>query len=510
MAERAAGQRMYQKGILPSGEPMAGLAFGGLVRRGADAACIGCHRRSGFGIAEGDFVIRPIAGADLYQTRDVNPATPRIAHQLGVPLRPAYDDTALAQTLRTGIDITGRSLNGMMPRYALGDAEMNALISYLKSLSEEQAPGVTGEEIHLATVIQPGVPDAKRRAMLDVLHAFIRDKNAGVRSEAHRRSAGAMRMHRAYRKWTLHVWQLDGPDETWGAQLQAHYRRQPVFALVSGIGMRSWRPIHDFSERFQVPCIFPLTALPAVAESGFYTVYFSRGLALEADGLAKHLLGKHPGRRIVQAYRREGGGAAAAAAFRSALAQRADRLEDIVVEDLSAEALWRELAVRDDAVIALWLGAGDLESAALHAMHENAPQRPIYLSASLLGGMAAPAGARLVYPWELPFARAAKVLRTQYWLRSRQIASGEEEVQINAYFAMTVAGEALTHMMDSFSREYFVERVEHGVTSTLAPSWFPKLGLGPDQRFASKGVYIVSAGAPGGNDVVPESGLIVP
>ena len=108
-----------------------------------------------------------------------------------------------------------------MPRYALGDEEMKALIGYLRTLSADPAPGVSEEEIHFATVIQPGEEPAKRRAMLEVMQAFVRDKNAGTRSEVQRREAGTEREYRAYRKWVLHVWELSGPAEGWGAQLDA-------------------------------------------------------------------------------------------------------------------------------------------------------------------------------------------------------------------------------------------------------------------------------------------------
>lgn len=509
-AAQEAGQRMYREGILPSGAPMTGMAQGGVVRRASDAACASCHRRSGFGTAEGAFVVRPIAGADLYQTRAAPIVSPRIAQQLGKPVRPPYDDASLARAIRGGVDVTGRTMGELMPRYQFDDADMKEMIAYLKTLFAEAAPGVTDEVIHLATVIQPDVPAAKRQAMLDVLQVFIHDKNAGVRSDDLRRNAGIMRMHRAYRKWVLHVWELGGPPESWGAQLEASYRKQPVFALVSGIGVRSWQPIHEFSERFRIPCILPLTGLPALSEKeNFYTIYFSRGISLEAEALARHL-GSGPGaRKIVQVYRREDAGAVAAARFRATLENAASRLEDLPVTGTPTAAFWRDLAALDASDIVLWLRSPDLSSAELARGEGSAPPT-VYLSASLLDGLQGIRGARtlLTYPWQMPAERAPRVLRAQHWLRARALASREEEVQVNTYFAMTMVGEALMHLMDSFSREYFVERVEHGVTTTLMPSYFPHLSLGPDQRYASKGVYIVEDGGDAGPAAV--SALIVP
>jgi mono/diheme cytochrome c family protein len=507
---RMAGEMMYRAGILPSGQPMTGLSSADVPRRGQDAACGACHRRSGFGMAEGAFVVPPIAGADLYQTRTVVAATPRIAHQLGQPLRPAYDDESLAKAIRSGVDVMGRPMTSLMPRYALDDAEMEALLSYLKSLSSASPPGITEEELHLATVIQPDVTPARRRAMMEVFETFLRDKNAGPRSEEHRRSAGTMRMHRAYRKWVLHTWELDGPEEGWQAQLEARYRQQPVFALMGGIGTRSWQPIHAFSERFQVPCILPLTNLPALEESNFYTIYFSRGISLEAEGLAKHLGDRRAAGKVVQVYRAGDAGAVAAAAFRSALPNVAARLEDRPLHGAAAEDFWRSIAGAKPTAVVLWLNPQDLAGIERLAGNPDVAQTGVYLSASLLDGADAPRGeqVRLTYPWELPAIRLPLVQRAKYWLRSRGVAPLEEEVQINAYFVITTVGEALAHMMDSFSREYFVERVEHGITTTLMTSVYPRLSLGPDQRFASKGIYIVRPGA--SQKLHEASDLIVP
>jgi hypothetical protein len=72
-----------------------------------------------------------------------------------------------------------------------------------------------------------------------------------------------------------------------------------------------------------------------------------------------------------------------------------------------------------------------------------------------------------------------------------------------------MTGEALAHLMDSFSRDYFVETVEHQVSGTLLASSYPPLTLGPDQRFASKGLYLTRSAASGGEPMAA-SALIVP
>jgi cytochrome c553 len=515
-ALRAAGQAIYRDGVLADGRTMAGASAAGVVRTGRTAACVACHRRSGFGAAEGQLVVPPITAQELFQERKAAPADPRIAHQLGGPRRPPYDGAALARAIREGLGVDGRQLNPVMPRYALGERDMAALAAYLKTLFAAPDPGVDAEQIRLATVIQPGVAPSRRQAMLEVLQAFVRDKNAAVRSEQARRRAGGMRMHRAWRTWVLDVWQLEGASAGWGAQLEQRYRNAPVFALVAGIGDDSWQPIADFSERQRLPCILPQTLLPGQGEN-FYTVYFSSGVALEARALAGVLAAQAGGRRIIQVARAgDPASLAAAAAFADAfrvesgaaagkLSGNGVRLDERVLEAAPDAGLWQELARTDAAAVVLWLRAPDLARAV-------APAAPAWLSASLLDGAPAPSGPgwRMTYPWELPGANAPRVRRSVDWLRARAIGGSAQRVAIDTHYALAALGDALAHQMDSFSRDYLVETVEHQVSTTLLSSSYPPLTLGPDQRFASKGVYLVRPAVEPGAGPEPLSALIVP
>ena len=511
----ASGQRMYRDGLLPTGKPMQGLAQADVQRSGKDAACAACHRRSGLGTSEGQFNIRPISALALFQGQPVTAPNPRIAHQLGTPVRRPYDDALLARAIRDGVDVTGAPLNPLMPRYALDDAQMEPLIAYLKTLSSGSSPGVDGEDIHLATVIQPSVAPAERNAMLQIIETFVRDKNAGTRSELHRREAGGMRMHRSYRTWVHHVWDLSGPSESWGDQLEALYQRQPVFAMVSGLGNSSWRPIHEFSERFELPCIFPQADLPVVSGDGFYTIYLSKGLLLEADVLAKYLRDQPTQGRVIQVYGRDEAGSAVAREFRAAMGG-ARQIEDRVVDGPATESFWEQLASETSAaVIVSWLPKRDLDSAG-RLVNASPQLKAVYFSSTLLSdahaslAMQADARFRVIYPLELPSAREARQSRARLWLRSKNIPLTDEKLQINTYFAVTLTGDVLSHIMDSFSRDYFVERIEHEVTKSLSPSIYPHVSLGPGQRFASKGSYIIPLGGIENRDFKPLSAWIVP
>ncbi len=97
---------------------------------------------------------------------------------------------------------------------------------------------------------------------------------------------------------------------------------------------------------------------------------------------------------------------------------------------------------------------------------------------------------------------------TQAWLRRQGIESSAERVQADAYFTVTLTARAVKHILDNFSRDYLIERIEHMGDNAPTRSVYPNISLGPNQRFASNGAYIVRIGADG--RLTPVSDWIVP
>jgi hypothetical protein len=85
--------------------------------------------------------------------------------------RPAYDDQSLGRALREGRAAGGEFFDYLMPRYALGEADMRALTAYLRVLSASPSPGIEPHTVHFATVLAPGADAARKQAMLEVLRA---------------------------------------------------------------------------------------------------------------------------------------------------------------------------------------------------------------------------------------------------------------------------------------------------------------------------------------------------
>jgi hypothetical protein len=497
------GQRIYRDGILPSGDPLRATVQQGVVLSGADAACVKCHRRSGLGSSEGRNNIRPIAGRLLFSQPE---PTPPVATGGGagarVAGRPAYTEATLARALREGFDPAGHALDPLMPRYSLSDAEVAQLRTYLGALSSEPSPGVSDTAIHFATIIAPGVSPEKTQAMLDVMRAFVSDKNGGTRKETRRREVGREQMYRAYRTWVLHPWALSGSPETWPEQLAAYYRQQPVFAVIGGIGGGSWQPVHAFCEAFELPCVFPDVDYPDVTGTGYYPLYFSRGVTLEAEVLAKHLLETGQAGKtgtVVQVYRDTALGRLPAQALRQALQGRGGKtiIDYPLAANRTPEEFLAKLSANESPnALVIWLDTADLGAPAFSGA-PPAGLAEIYVSASL-SAMHPPDWPenwlnklRMIYPFDLPASREQRLARMKVWLRARNIPLADERTQANAFFAATVTGDAVSHLGENFSRDYFIERIEQMTQTSLSPSIYPRLSLGPGQRYASKGGYVV-------------------
>jgi cytochrome c553 len=491
----AAGKRLYREGRTGDGTLLRAAVRSDVAMRGAGLACTNCHRRSGLGSSEGGIGIPPIAGNTLFMAQSNNLVRNYSQGELSNISRPAYTLQTLARALREGINSSGAPMSPLMPRFDLSDADIAAVAAFLRTLSAAPAEGITEHEMHFATVLTPDATPAEREAMLEVMKAYFVRKNAGTRGETRRAERAPFHKewtYSAYRKWVLHEWTLSGPPATWDKQLDAFYRKQPVFVLLGGIGRGEWQPVHDFCERRELPCLFPhLNAPPPHAERDFYSVYFSRGLRLEAEALAAHWRRNgHDGETLLQVYRAGADREAAVALLRAAVPGGEDHR--IAAGDTPDAAYWKRLLrrVQADRVV-LWLEAQDLDGVAALEDGAHAPAA-IYASSTLLPDPALlPAMQRLhlLHPYQLP-GQERQLARLRVWAKQAGIQPRELRVQADAYFAVTLAGEALMHIRSNLSRDYLIERIEHMTDSMLYTSTYPRLSLAPGQRYAAKGAYI--------------------
>ncbi len=509
-----AGERIYRDGVLPSGEPVQAEREPGMRASGVTAACVNCHRRSGLGMKEGRTTIPPVAGSYLFHARASTIDDLDLPFVEGMRAdRDPYTDATLARAIREGIAVDGRALSYLMPHYQLDDAQMEALVAYLKSLSPGPVPGVSPAVLNFATIITPDADPVKRRGMLDVLDKFFADQNHYERAESPRLRSSRRMMFKAYRRWQLHVWELTGAPESWEKQLRERLVAEPVLAVISGLGGKTWAPVQRFCEQEAVPCLFPNVELPVAADHEFYSLYFSKGVLLDAQLIATQLP-QMKGRRVVQIYRTGDVGEAAAKALSAAVSGSELNLVEWVLKaearhgDLSA-ALGRTRA--DDAVI-LWLRAADV--AVLANIVPKASS--VYLSGLMAGLETTPLPAswrpitRIAYGFDLPDKRRVRLDYPLGWFHIRQIPVVALQVQADTYLACGLVSETLNRMADTYVRPYLVERIEEMLEHRVITGYYPRLALAPGQRFASKGGYIVRFAEPNGTRIVADGDWIVP
>jgi hypothetical protein len=210
-----------------------------------------------------------------------------------------------------------------------------------------------------------------------------------------------------------------------------------------------------------------------------------------------------------------------------------------------------------------------LPAEALSSLAELVPPKvPTYFSSLRAGAEYAPlpdawrAAARLVYPYEMPDMRGANLAYFRIWTNQRHIPLVDEALQSEVFFAVNYLSETVGEMLANLYRDYLIERgesmlslrelrhaeeetrlrqqirlresrsiragqtggnpaaaasqpgmavitAEENLGARSGSSVYPNLSLGPGQRFASKGGYIVHFGV-GGKRLVADSEWLVP
>lgn len=512
------GETIFRQGVLASGKPVEATREPGMRMEGRDAACVNCHRRSGFGSREGLLYIPPITGRYLFYPRVPGPGDVDVPYVEGMRVnRDPYTDATLARAIREGLGSDGKPLSYLMPHFALDDTDMSALIGYLKHLDQRRLPGVTDTVLQFATIITPDADPVMRKGMLDVITQFFADKNTfPLNPTPHLRSHKWKYM--VNRRWQLHIWQLTGPPTTWQDQLERHFAQEPVLAVVSGLAGKTWAPVQAFCEREAVPCLFPnVGAPPPDADHDYYSLYFSKGVELEAELIADRLLKPDKGdipKLVQQIFRAGDVGESGAKALAASLEAQGIAVRSAVLPAGGAgHGLAKAVrqAAKADALV-MWLRPADISALG------KAPTKPVSLFMSgLMGGLERaplPSGWRertsLAYPFALPDQRIINVDYAFGWFRIRHIPVVAEQVQADTFLACGLLAETLKHMADNFVPEYMIERIEDMLDQRLVTGYYPHLSLAPGQRFASKGGYIARFAEPQGAQLIADGRWVVP
>lgn len=496
-----AGRRIYLQGLLGDGQTLRASGAGGTALSGPAAACVQCHRRSGMGSREGSLAIPAVAGPLLFKPAvSLRPRRPGAAAQEVTgsrqDTRAAYDDATLARALRQGLDSSGRPLDALMPRYDLGEAELQALSAYLHALQSAPVPGWQDGVLHLATILTPDADPVRATTVRQALQAWAASAPLGDIPVA------------------LQVWQLQGPAETWQRQLQEQQRQQAVYAVLSGAGRAEWTPVRDFCEQAALPCLFPLVDWAPGASTDFYSVYLSRGVPIEAQMLARHLGERQPQPgRVVQVYS-DAAGRAAAGLLEQGLEGTAHVLRAWQAAR-PAEAL---ADVQPQDAVVLWLRPTELQQLVL-ALPAGPASEPVYVSAQL----APPEALELPLPWRQKTRWVSahsdpqrlygkSVLGLVPWAARLNLALEREPRALLAevYAATYFFTDALARMRGPWSQDYLLETLESANFGRPAGAAYYTLSLAAGQREAAKGGHLLGHATPQDPAVVPLGPRITP
>ncbi len=531
--ETLIGEQIYNHGMDSSGEALQGQTEGDIEFKDAHFNCAQCHRRSGYGSSEGGNYVLPVTAASLFNPRsfDRTDIFQKLFKESQSKLfwarmrsaypRPAYTDEALASAVREGIDPTGRKLSALMPRYKINDKDMSGLIAYLKNLSSHNDPGVDDSTIYFATVVSKNADPDHKNAMLSTIAKYVDWLNIETRgNQGHPNFSPNYRsdMAKGFRIWKHEIWELSDNPSEWPNELADYYRKQPVFALIGGMVVGDWLPIHEFCEKNKLPSLFPFTELPPLAQADHYSIYFNEGLALEAKAIAKYLL-KDKNQPIVQIYADEVEGSYPAKIFSQTINTDNSRaIENISVGNFETfRSRWLQYQKTHAHIGTVVIWSGKNQTAILSEIEGNIKKIDrLFLPSDALQAewKTLPKKTRekfrFSYPYELPNAYTPHAFRVRAWMNTRRLEITNPTIQFNTYYALNMLQYGLEPIVDHFSRDYMLEYIEHEAENSLNPGIFPRLSLGPEQRFASKGAYIVKLDVSGKQFITPVSEWIVP
>jgi hypothetical protein len=266
-----------------------------------------------------------------------------------------------------------------------------------------------------------------------------------------------------------------------------------------------------------VPCFFPEVDVPVVSGQAFYSVYFSKGVLLEAQLIANSIASSGTPTRLTavhQIYRHGDSGEVAAEALAKELAATNFAVSSEAVPTAATARALRETVGRVSAgsILVLWLRSSDVAALA----GSGPPTSRLYLSGLMSGGEYAPlpaswrAHTRLSYPFELPQRRGVQLDYQLGWFAFRHIPIVDMQAQADTFLACTLLTDAFKLMAEDVSAPYLIEQLHGLLEHRTLTGYYPRLALANGQRFASKGGYIVHFQAPQGTAVVADTSWTVP
>ena len=488
MAVHAAGlsvQEQRGKRLYTQGESLSGAPVSAVVSRGATALpasvlpCVGCHGEDGKGRPEGGVVPPDITWSSLSAKFGHD-------HSYGRS-HPAFDESTLGRAITQGVDPGDNDLDTAMPRFQMGDDDLQDLIAYIKRIEDDFDPGLSDDKIRIGTLLpRAGAAGSQGQAMYQVLKSYFADINSG----------GGI--HGRQIELVASGYDQDPARVAWEAR--DFLEHQAVFAMVSGYLSGVEQPLSALVDELQIPLVGPYTPLPQDSTSlQRYTFYLTSGLVQQASVLAmsrRHeseaatsgLAIVHPyGDIYEQAVRSVvtaiGGSDADAAVMLSYELQYFDAAD--FAETLSKQGIRR----------VLFFGtAADLQRLASAAANLGwSPELllpGIYATAGLFEFPSSFEGRVFVAYSTLPKDHTPRGVELFEKLHADHgLAYQHSEQQISAYVAAMILAEGIKRAGRDLSREKLVLELEQ--LADFQPGLMPPISYGHSRRIGALGGYVL-------------------
>ena len=469
------GSRIYLEGKGADGTAIDAVINN--LTASAALACANCHRESGLGTSESGLTIPPVSWRFLGRDQPENDHSRFYSIQ---NKRPAYTTALVHRLLTTGITSKGQPADPLMPRYDITAQQTEHLVEYLKSLFAVDDPGVDGDTIQIATIIDARLPEQEKQQHRVFLQGLFDMKNAGTRGELNRKKYAPIQkvpQYEAYRKWELLTWELSADTDLWEQELSRLYQDQPVFVVIAPLVKDNYSSMQAFCLGQQIPCLFPNRA---EGSSGDYYSYIYRDVARQhRDYLAsKRRSEKHK----LLFLERDGN-----------VARLADDQSEIPIADTgSIDVLadnFDDICTRDSTLL---VKAG-LEAAAslyqldcagnqrLQIMLLEGPEINYGEITEILGNHSNPKIC-WVTNYDKVLKRNMREIRVSVMARKFGINESMSENLAKDLFAFGLLTDSIHQLAGNFSRHYLLEVIEHMLNSYPNYTYFSTVAGAPYQR----------------------------
>ena len=276
------GRHIYLQGTDAEGKPIKAI-INGLVTDMA-LPCANCHRESGLGTSESGRTIPPVSWRFLGEKQPPDDSSRFYSMQ---NKRPAYTPALVHRILTQGINSKGGPVDPIMPLYQINEQQTKELVGYLKMLFPSDDPGVDGEIIKIATIVDSRLSSTETQQHLEFIKGLFAMKNAGTRGELKRKKYSPIQkvpQYEAYRHWQLQVWKLSADPDRWQQELKQYYQEQPVFVVFAPLVKDSYSRLQLFCNEQKLPCLLPHRA--EGSKGDYYNFVYQDIAKLRRDYLA--------------------------------------------------------------------------------------------------------------------------------------------------------------------------------------------------------------------------------